>query len=633
MNARRTTRRYRCLVAAAFLCLALLAPIFGSTLPRPEVFGGTIDVGGISRPVELFGRWAFWPSVFVDPATQASGFSRFERFPASWSSYGAGLLSSRGYGSYAIRITGLNPSVLYAFWFPGYSCAACYFANGQELYAAGTPATTRAGEKPHWDSEVVALPSDGLTEVTLVLHLSNFNDIYPACPTAVQFGSFDALSAARAHKRNLMIIPFAAILAMGAYFIALFVFQRGEKACLWLGVLCVNFALRISCYDEFMLQDFMPFVPTALMFRLGYLTFALAPAAFAGFLRAYFPEELPKVPAAAIISVSLVYCAMSLLAPIDFFTGILVPFQAFALLVSLAMILVVFRAALGRRPGAILFLAGFTFFFFVVVHDILVANREIDGVFLSHYGILGIVAAMAIIVVGRFTGAFNAVEAAAGELEKVNQSLARFVPNEFLRFLGKTSITEVALGDNIRKDMCVMFVHLGIDVPLQGAAARLTMLEMFNDTLHRVNPLIQKYRGFIDKYLAEGVMVLFPDDPAKAVRCSLEIRAAIGEYNVEREREGLPSIQFAAGIHRGTLMLGTIGEAERMDSTVISDAVNTASRLLRFAVSKDASVVVSETIATDPRVASDPELDLSSHGEVRLKGRSSPVSVYEVRPA
>jgi class 3 adenylate cyclase len=428
-----------------------------------------------------------------------------------------------------------------------------------------------------------------------------------------------------------MIIPFAAILAMGAYFIALYVFQHEENSCLWLGVLCINFALRILSYDEFMLQDIFPFFPTALMFRLGYLTFAIALAGFAGFFRAQYPDQANRKIIHTIIGVALVYSLCDLFTPIDFFTSLLVPFQVFSLISGLYVISILVRAVIHREQGSFLLLAGFFVFFLIIVHDMMIANRMIDGVFLSHYGILCIIAAMALFVVSRFTGAFNGVEAATDELAKINASLFRFVPNEFLNFLGKRSITEVFLGDNVLKDMCVMFVHLGMDIELTSADSRRNMLEMFNDTLRAVNPVIQKHHGFVDKYLAEGLMVLFPDDPQSAVRCAVEIRGIMDAYNAERKAKALPCISFAAGLHCGSLMLGTIGESERMDSTVISDVVNTASRLLRFALSKGATIIVSEMLAGSPGFAESCGVSLLPHGEVMLKGRQQPIFVYEVR--
>jgi len=594
---------------------------------RPVVSDGVIDLSGTAGPVPLFGSWAFWPGRFVDPRSTPDGAARFERFPASWTSYGSDTLSPYGIGSYALRVVGLDPSRAYAITLPGYSSAVRLFVDGIEVDRHGSPAESGDGETVVWDTSVTDLPLGGARETTLVLHISNFHDRFPASTVPMLIGPAEAVRARAALTRVSMIIPFGAILAMGAYFIALYAFHRKEHPCLWLGLLCVVFALRIVCYDEFILADIIPIVPALVMFRIGYLTFALAVVCFVGFVRTLYPSVTSHIATRVVMAGAAAYALLNLFAPIRLFTDLLVPFQVFTLASALYIVVVVAVAAARRLEGAILFCAGFAVFFAIIFRDILIANRAMDGLFLSHYGILGIIFAMGLIEVRHFTGTFNTLDAATRTLKQTNDALARFVPNDFLRYLGRESIADVNLGDNILKDMCVMFVHLGIDAPMQEAEERLNLLEAFNETLQHVNPIILEHDGFVDKYLTEGVMALFPDDPCRVIHCALEIGRAVAAYNDRTAAAGRPPIRFAAGIHRGSLMLGTIGEAERMDGTVISDVVNMASRLERYAVERGLSVLVSADTAA--RIGPESPCSLSSLGEVRLRGKERAVTVFE----
>jgi len=595
------------------------------------VRNGCFSMDGRSGPVDLVGTWAFWPGNFIYPVIGPSSFARFEQFPASWTTYRPEEFDAHGYASYALTITGLDSAQLYAFRFPAYNCAVRYFIDGRELYSQGKPASNAANEEPLWDSVLVPLPENGRRELTLVMHLSNFNDLFPAATAPIVFGTYDTMSVATALKRILLIIPFGAILAMGAYFLSLFVFQKEEYSSFWLGLLCIVFALRIVCYDEYILLDILPAVSPVLLFRLGYLTFSLAVAGFCGFVRSQYPGIAEKRMIVPLTVGALFYALLNMTTPIRFFSAFLVPFQLFSLAGSSYVLYVIFRAAITKKDGAWFFLAGFFVFFIIIIHDILLANRLVKGVFLAHFGILGIIGAMGLIIVRQFSRAFTGVEVLANNLERINVSLVRFVPNQFLNILGKKSITGIRLGDNVRKDMCVMFISLGVEMPLEGSAARLGMLEMFNNTLQLVNPLIQKYGGFVDKYLTEGVMALFPDDPEAVVRCALELERVLSACNAEREAEKRPWILFAAGIHRGSLMLGTIGEDERMDGTVISDVVNVSSRLRKYAVSQRIPVIVSADVAVPLTELPVCPCMLVPHGEVRLQGKDVPVAVYEAR--
>lgn len=144
--------------------------------------------------------------------------------------------------------------------------------------------------------------------------------------------------------------------------------------------------------------------------------------------------------------------------------------------------------------------------------------------------------------------------------------------------------------------MYIAFIHLGIYTGLETEKERLGLLRIYNDTLSNINPIIQAHNGFIDKYLTEGLMVLFHGSADDVIKCMLKIKSVVQFENMEREINKLPKIDLAVGIHYGRLMLGTIGEEERMDSTVISDVVNVASRLHFYALKKGVNIFISEVV-------------------------------------
>jgi class 3 adenylate cyclase len=148
-----------------------------------------------------------------------------------------------------------------------------------------------------------------------------------------------------------------------------------------------------------------------------------------------------------------------------------------------------------------------------------------------------------------------------------------------------------------------------------------------NAYLRRVGPAIKQNGGFINQYYGDGIMAIFPSRPEDAVRAALEILKRLAAYNVEREAKGRKPIQMGVGLHTGTLMLGVIGDEERHDTGVISDAVNTAARVEGLTKSYGASIVVSE----DCRLGI-PHVESYGHrflGRVQVKGRAKALAVYE----
>jgi two-component system sensor histidine kinase ChiS len=139
--------------------------------------------------------------------------------------------------------------------------------------------------------------------------------------------------------------------------------------------------------------------------------------------------------------------------------------------------------------------------------------------------------------------------------------------------------------------------------------------------------VIRANGGFIDKYIGDAVMALFPRAPGDALAAAVELLRRMGPYNAGRRRAGYEPIRIGIGAHHGPLILGTIGEAERMQTTVISDTVNVAARLEGLTKTFGVDLLVSGSIL-DGR-AQPERFHLRHLGAVKAKGKTASVEVYE----
>lgn len=215
------------------------------------------------------------------------------------------------------------------------------------------------------------------------------------------------------------------------------------------------------------------------------------------------------------------------------------------------------------------------------------------------------------------------------QLANLNRALRRFVPHEFLAFLDKQSITDVALGDHVRRKMTVMFsdVHGWTQwsekmTPEQG-------FRFINDYFKEVSPIIREHSGFVDQYYGDGIMALFDHTPDDAVAAAVAIFHRLDRPEVIASM--IAPLEIGIGLHTGTLALGILGENERMQGAVVSDDVNLASRLEGITRMYRARVLLSESTLLGLK---QPESwQIRFLGQVRVKGRVQPVGVYEVLDA
>ncbi len=214
------------------------------------------------------------------------------------------------------------------------------------------------------------------------------------------------------------------------------------------------------------------------------------------------------------------------------------------------------------------------------------------------------------------------------ELRELNAAYARFVPQQFLRLLGREVITEVRLGDAVEREMTVLFADIRAFTSLSEGRSPAENFEFINEYLRHIGPTIRTHGGFIDKYIGDGIMALFPSAAEDAVRAAVAMKKALLGLNAARADRGEEAIRIGIGLHRGRAMLGTIGEAERMDGTVIADAVNTAARVETLTKELGCTALLTDAVV-DGLPGRDSFLTRYL-GRLPVKGRVDAVSVFEL---
>lgn len=213
-----------------------------------------------------------------------------------------------------------------------------------------------------------------------------------------------------------------------------------------------------------------------------------------------------------------------------------------------------------------------------------------------------------------------------GELLQTNEAFSRFVPASFLEHLGKSSILDVNLGDQTRKHMTVLFTDVRSFTTMSEAMTPEENFNFINSLLSRLGPVVRDHSGFIDKYIGDAVMALFPGSARDAVRAAVAMQHEVQRLNERRVQSGYEPVAIGVGVHSGELMLGVVGESMRYDGTVISDAVNVASRIESLTKRTGSQILITESVYAQ----SGGEFGLRFIGHLRVKGKTAKTPVYEV---
>jgi len=240
---------------------------------------------------------------------------------------------------------------------------------------------------------------------------------------------------------------------------------------------------------------------------------------------------------------------------------------------------------------------------------------------------IAIILSITIFILGILFLAVNALRNSISLLSKTNKAYNRFVPHEFLSYLKKDSIIDVNLSDSVEKKMTVLFSDIR---GFTKMCEKMTPEENFifvNSYYSMLGPVVRQNNGFIDKYIGDAIMALF-DNADHAVCATIEMLTTLKIYNEKRLKKKQQVINIGVGLHSGFLRLGTVGEENRMDGTVISDTVNVSSRIEGLTRLYGIEILITETVFQNLKTPH--QFFIRPLDRVQVKGREIPIYIYEV---
>jgi adenylate cyclase len=231
---------------------------------------------------------------------------------------------------------------------------------------------------------------------------------------------------------------------------------------------------------------------------------------------------------------------------------------------------------------------------------------------------------------GQMAAAISAMAVGLRERDKIKRAFSGYISRQVLDALMAAGELSTLKGE--RRRITVMFSDIrGFTAMAEGMRPE-QVVELLSEYFDRMVEVILHYQGTIDKFLGDGMMVIFGaplDDPYQeehAVAAAVEMQKELTALCKKWEAEGRPAIRMGIGINSGAAVVGNIGSDQRMEYTAIGDAVNLAARLESASKDLGAGIVVSEHTYDAVRSL----YRWKSEGEVTVKGRTEPVRAYSV---
>jgi len=232
---------------------------------------------------------------------------------------------------------------------------------------------------------------------------------------------------------------------------------------------------------------------------------------------------------------------------------------------------------------------------------------------------------------GLLTESFVHMGKGLAERERVKETFGKFVNKHVAELALKGEFT---LGGS-RKVATIFFADIRSFTAISEKLSPEAVVEFLNDYMTRMVNCIDATGGVVDKFIGDAIMGVWgapvsagspKDDALAALKAMVMMRYALLDFNKDRGGEDKPLIHNGCGVNTGPCIAGQIGSMQRMEYTVIGDAVNLASRIEALNKPFGTDILISEysyDLVKD-------EVVVEAMPAIKVKGKAEPLTIYAV---
>ncbi|TGL45399.1 adenylate/guanylate cyclase domain-containing protein [Leptospira wolffii] len=569
-----------------------------------------------AKPIlELGGEWSYFPGKLLGE-TENLEAKEFRRPLETW--------AGDGYAVLKLKILLPEKRKKIALYSKCQATAFEIFINGKSLGKSGVVGKSKEESIP--DGIPVYFEwEEASSQIELAVNVSNFHHRLGGLWYNIEFGDAVSLSERVRRFRDWDFFLAGIFLLAGAYHLGLFFLRPSDRTPLIFALFCLDLFLRLFVTEDKLLLSYF-----SLGYRVGmvleYLTLYAAMPFALHFLRHTFPKYFSRKWMLLFYISSLAFCLTTIL-PFPFPSYVIPYFQAtYFVAVALASY-VLFQAVRYKEPYSLSILFAIFALITAGFFDVLSAQLVIATRFVIPSGLLVAIFTQMFILSFKYRDLYREKENLSERLKRLNETYSRFVPLSFLEFLGKEKLEDMRPGDQIRKEMTILFADIRSFTEISESLDSKESFELLNSYIREMEPIIGSHKGFVDKYFGDAIMALFAG-AEDAVSAAVAMQNRILEYNKTRIEKGDRAIRVGIGIHTGSLMMGLVGSGERMESTVISEAVHLASKLEALNKYYGSNILISEDSFDELKDSS--RFVVRKLDRLKFKGKAEDLYIYEI---
>jgi adenylate cyclase len=210
----------------------------------------------------------------------------------------------------------------------------------------------------------------------------------------------------------------------------------------------------------------------------------------------------------------------------------------------------------------------------------------------------------------------------------IRQVFGRYLSDEIVANLLKSSHS-LSLGGERRKVTILNSDLRGFTAVSERLSSE-EVIAILNIYLEIMADIIAQYKGTINEFMGDGILVLFgapterEDDTPRAIACAVAMQLAMPSINQKLRKLGFPQLEMGIGINTGPVVLGNIGSEKRAKYGIVGSQVNLTYRIESYTVG--GQILLAESTFNECRTI----VSVRGQKQVQSKGFKEPITIYDL---
>lgn len=508
-----------------------------------------------------------------------------------------GNLPGTGFATFSIKVIPPRDSMILAVKLPAIRTAYNLYMDSTRITSVGKPAVFPEDAVPAYQPHAVSLPYSD-RPFHLIFHVSNFDNNKGGPWKLIYIGNEN-----RIFRQRTMALSY------DLFFIGILTFfvfihgttthftedKREKKALGALLIFTFSMLLRTMLTGERFLYFLYPEVPAHLWVRLEYITLFTAGVFFHYFIHNSLIKQSSALINSAVIFCGSVFTLLVLFTPLAMHSRIIPFFQVLVFIIMIYQLLIAYKAR--KEPGlrSIVILISILILFATAFHDIVATYDMAIPLLLSPLANMIVIMLQTLIITTEQAKMYKQRLAMAQRLGEINHTLNRFVPRKILELLN-TDSEKVSAGIQKECELTIMVADIRGFTALSERMTPEMSFAFINRFLATVSPFVTSHNGFINNFIGDAFIAIFPGHPRDAVNAALEIQKELASSELFSSYMLEIPLRLGIGIEFGNTAIGILGGTNRIENAVIGKTLEQASRLESLTKETGAYILLSETV-------------------------------------